>query len=182
MDRVSECPRADVVERCLLGEAIAGSVTRDFTVATFVVDLDRVLLLFHRKLQMWLPPGGHIDGNELPDDAAVREVVEETGIHVRLVGERALDIDTPRQLIRPEGIQLENITPGHQHIDLVYFAVPETGACLEIVQSIECDRADWYRLEELTSIGVNDEIREWSRRAIATVRERLLLANANSRE
>src|SRR5438445_2984704 len=41
------------------------SVTRDFTVATFVVDAGRVLLLFHNKLAMWLPPGGHIDPSEL---------------------------------------------------------------------------------------------------------------------
>jgi ADP-ribose pyrophosphatase YjhB (NUDIX family) len=154
--------------------------TRDFTVATFVVDDNRVLLLFHRKLQMWLPPGGHIDANELPDEAAAREVFEETGIRVRLVGERALDIATPRQLIRPEGIQLENIAPGHQHIDLVYFAVPETDACREIVQSGECDRAGWYRLDELRSLGVNDEIHEWSRRAIVVVPERLSRLPANS--
>jgi ADP-ribose pyrophosphatase YjhB (NUDIX family) len=33
-----------------------------------------VLLVYHRKLAMWLPPGGHVEPNELPDDAAVREV------------------------------------------------------------------------------------------------------------
>ncbi len=51
-----------------------GEITRDWTVATFVVHEDRVLLLWHRKLSMWLPPGGHIDLHELPDEAAVREV------------------------------------------------------------------------------------------------------------
>jgi 8-oxo-dGTP pyrophosphatase MutT (NUDIX family) len=33
---------------------------------------------------MWLPPGGHIDPHELPHDAAVREVHEETGLAVAL--------------------------------------------------------------------------------------------------
>jgi hypothetical protein len=51
---------------------------------------------------------------------------------------------------------------------------------LEIVQSGECDLAGWYRLDELRSLGVNDEIHEWSRRAIAVVPERLSPLPANS--
>ena len=102
-----------------MSESSAPSVTRDFTVATFVVWRDQVLLLLHPKLKRWLPPGGHVEPNELPDEAAVREVREETGVEVRLIGERALDVASPRQLVRPEGVQLEDIAPGHQHIDLV---------------------------------------------------------------
>ena len=55
-------------------------LVREFTVAVFVVHEGRVLLLAHPKLGRWLPPGGHIEPNELPDEAAVREVEEETGI------------------------------------------------------------------------------------------------------
>jgi 8-oxo-dGTP pyrophosphatase MutT (NUDIX family) len=129
-----------------------------------VVDRVRVLLALHRKLSMWLPPGGHIEPNELPDEAAVREVLEETGVRCELVGERALALERPRQLIRPEGIQLEDIGPGHQHVDLVYFArALSTG----IVPCDECDRAGWYGLDELEALGVNEEIRTWSARAVA---------------
>src|SRR4051812_14319580 len=99
-------------------------LTRDFTVATFVVCASQILLLWHRKLQMWLPPGGHIEPHELPDDAAIREVAEEAGIAVELVGERGVGVDDPVQLVRPAGIQLETIRPGHEHIDLIYFARP----------------------------------------------------------
>jgi ADP-ribose pyrophosphatase YjhB (NUDIX family) len=135
-----------------------------------VVDGDRVLLLFHRKLQMWLPPGGHIEPNELPDEAAIREVLEETGVHAALIGETALPIDAPRQLVRPEGIQLETIGPGHEHIDLVYYAVPTGGA---IAESVECDNAGWYPLAELEALGVNEEVRAWSARAVKVVAARL---------
>ena len=92
---------------------------RHFTVAVFVVWEGRVLLHRHRKLDMWLPPGGHIEQDELPDEAAVREVLEETDLWVELVGEKREDVSDPVQLCRPAGVQLENIGPGHQHIDLI---------------------------------------------------------------
>lgn len=142
-------------------------LTREFTVAVFVVHEDRVLLHHHRKLSLWLPPGGHIEPNELPDDAAVREVAEETGVRAVLIGERALALDYPQQLVRPAGIQLEDIAPGHQHIDLVYFAVPATGG--EAIAAPElCEPGTgWYALDELRTLGANEEVQSWAARAVA---------------
>jgi 8-oxo-dGTP pyrophosphatase MutT (NUDIX family) len=68
---------------------------RHFTVAVFVVWEGIVLLHLHRKLAMWLPPGGHVERDEIPDDAAVREVFEETGLNVELVREKREDIEDP---------------------------------------------------------------------------------------
>lgn len=140
-----------------------GRPTRDFTVATFVVHAGRVLLLFHRRLGKWLPPGGHIEPGELPDEAAVREVWEEAGIAVELVGERALAIESPRQLVRPQGIQLEPIAPGHEHIDLVYFARPlgET----QLSPNQESVQIGWFAPGELADLPLTDEIRLWVERA-----------------
>lgn len=148
------------------------AITRDFTVATFVVDRGRVLLLLHPKLSLWLPPGGHIDPHELPDEAAIREVVEETGIVVELTGQPGLLLDdpaAPRQLVRPEGIQIEQITPTHQHIDLIYFARPVSGAPVTIALEAGVTAGDWYTQEEMDGLGVTREIAAWCERAIATV-------------
>ena len=148
------------------------TLTRDFTVATFVVHGDRVLMVRHRKLQLWLPPGGHINENELPDEAAVREVLEETGLTCELVGEVGLAVEYPRQLIRPEGIQLEDITPGHQHIDLIYFARLKGAigaAAPRPVTSHESEEAGWYTLDELDALPVPADVRAWAERAIARV-------------
>lgn len=150
----------------------AGDVLRHFTVAVFVVDAGRVLLHFHRKLGRWLPPGGHIEPNELPDEAALREVLEETGIHARLVGRRGLPVDEPRQLVVPAGIQVENIYPGHQHVDLVYFAVPDPGTARSAQvdpRLAESDRVGWYDLGDLVGLGVDDEIQAWARRALDSI-------------
>src|SRR5690606_18869145 len=68
----------------------APAPTRDWAVSAFVVWRGRVLLHRHRKLGLWLPPGGHVEPGELPDEAAVREVLEETGVAVELGGEDGL--------------------------------------------------------------------------------------------
>jgi 8-oxo-dGTP pyrophosphatase MutT (NUDIX family) len=146
-----------------------GEVLRHFTVAVFVVHAGRVLLHYHRKLGRWLPPGGHIEDSELPDDAAVREVLEETGVRVQLIGERGLPVDQPQQLVLPAGIQLENIYPGHQHVDLVYFAVPDPGTARSVEvdpRLAQSDQVAWYDPAQMVSLGVDDEIRAWARRAL----------------
>jgi 8-oxo-dGTP pyrophosphatase MutT (NUDIX family) len=143
---------------------------RHFTVAVFVVWEGKVLLHLHRKLGMRLPPGGHIDRDELPDDAAVREVLEETGVEVELVGERREDVQDPVQLHRPAGVQLENIGPSHQHIDLIYFARPRGSA--EILADYSEDRVGWYGPEDWDAMAVNAEVRGWCERAISTLNTR----------
>jgi ADP-ribose pyrophosphatase YjhB (NUDIX family) len=142
---------------------------RHFTVAVFVVHQQRVLLLFHPKLGRWLPPGGHVEPNELPDDAAVREVDEETGVRVELVGGRGVPVEQPRQLVLPAGIQLEDIEPGHQHIDLVYFARPLPGAEDISPASAESVRAAWFGPAELPAIEAGEEIEAWCARALSEV-------------
>jgi 8-oxo-dGTP pyrophosphatase MutT (NUDIX family) len=138
---------------------------RHFTVAVFVVWEGKVLLHHHRKLGMWLPPGGHIEENELPDEAAVREVKEETGFEVELTGERREDVADPVQLHRPAGVQLENIGPGHQHIDLIYFAKPSGPT--EIRQEFTADKVGWYGPEDWDGMRVNAEVRGWCERALS---------------
>ena len=54
-------------------------------VAACVVTRDKVMLVFHRKQNRWLPPGGHILAGETPDEAVVREVWEELGMKVEVV-------------------------------------------------------------------------------------------------
>lgn len=141
-------------------------VTRDFTVAVFVIDQRCVLLHWHRKLARWLPPGGHIEPSELPDEAALREVEEETGQSVRLLGGYGLDVsglDLPRQLVQPMGIQLEDIGPNHQHIDLVYFAALATPGRTAPLP----EQAGWYGSADWPALGLTAELTAWCERAVA---------------
>jgi 8-oxo-dGTP pyrophosphatase MutT (NUDIX family) len=150
----------------------APGLSRDFTVATFVIHDGRVLLLHHPKLRLWLPPGGHIDPPELPDEAAVREVAEEAGLRVMLSSRTSFDAaDGPRQLARPEGIQLEDIAPGHQHIDLIYFARLTADSPVEPTFEAGVTAGGWYRLEELAELGASQEIQRWAARALGVCAE-----------
>ena len=141
-------------------------MTRDFTVAVFVIWQGCVLLHPHRKLGLWLPPGGHIDANELPDEAAVREVLEESGVRIVLEARPAIShgASSPVLLAQPRGVQLEDIEPGHQHIDLVYFATPATG--YDGLISSEGSPFGWYAADDLESLGVSGEVLAWCRLAL----------------
>jgi len=145
--------------------------TRDFTVAVFVVHERYVLLHQHPKLGRWLPPGGHIEPHELPDEAAVREVKEEAGIDIELVGDRGLSQDfpgQPRQLVVPAGIQLESISPGHEHIDLVYFGYASRVMACPAPPPVS-DGFRWVQAHDLSELAATDEIVAWCERAISTV-------------
>jgi ADP-ribose pyrophosphatase YjhB (NUDIX family) len=153
----------------------AGGTLRHFTVAVFVVHAERVLLHYHRKLGKWLPPGGHVEDNELPDHAARREVLEETGFRVRLIGGRGLEISEPAQLVVPAGIQVEDIYPGHQHIDLVYFALlaaEDADAGIIDPRLVARDRVGWYAPADLVALGASAEIVAWAERALIELRAR----------
>lgn len=139
-------------------------LTRDFTATAFVVWQGKVLLHQHKKLAMWLPCGGHIDPNELPDEAVKRESLEESGVEIELIGEKALDVDDPVQLVRPRGIQLEFIHEGHEHIDLIYFAKPVKGYDGYLLP--EDKSLGWYGPDELASMDLTEEIKEWTQLAL----------------
>jgi 8-oxo-dGTP pyrophosphatase MutT (NUDIX family) len=137
------------------------NITRDFTATAFVYWQGKTLLHRHKKLGLWLPCGGHVDPHELPDDAAKREVLEESGVEIELVGERALDIHSPRQLIRPRGIQLEFIHDGHEHIDLIYFARPAPGYNGYLLQ--DDPSLGWYSPNDLKEMDITQEIKAWTK-------------------
>ena len=141
------------------------TITRDMTVAVLVVRRDRVLLHWHAKLGRWLPPGGHIEPDELPDEAATREVLEETGVQIALVSDSPNAVDEPGQpiqLCRPIGIQLADISPGHQHIDLVYLAHGLSDGNAE---------AQWASASELEKLELTAEVRAWCEIALDRLRD-----------
>ncbi len=101
----------------------------DFTVAIFVVQSGKVLLVLHRKLGKWLPLGGHVELDEDPEAAALREAREESGLDVELIGERPPTTeDGTRALIAPRFLDIHRISATHEHIGMMYWARPKNGS------------------------------------------------------
>lgn len=106
---------------------------KHFTASAFVLNPHReVLLVHHRKLGVWLYPGGHIEYGETPDDAALREVREETGIRAALIGERdeaLADREADVTVLhRPYRVLCEFIDDKkgpHYHLDLIYLCATD---------------------------------------------------------
>lgn len=101
--------------------------TRHFVATVYVVHEGATALHEHDRLGLWLPPGGHLARDELPHDAARREVREELGLKVTLVAHQAdVTSSTVESLPQPQHFLLEDINihgdeVGHQHIDFVYY-------------------------------------------------------------
>src|SRR5437879_6339782 len=57
-----------------------------FTASGLVIAQGCVLLVNHQRIGAWVPPGGHIEPLEMPDETAVREILEETGVLVEILG------------------------------------------------------------------------------------------------
>ena len=104
-------------------------VERHFTVTGFVVHQGSTLLHWHPKVKMWLPPGGHIEENEDPVQAVLREIKEETGVQAEVVPTGpVIEMDYPTQVPTPYTIMIEDIEDPvqgfHHHIDMIYFCRP----------------------------------------------------------
>ncbi len=97
----------------------------DFTASVYIVKDDHVLLHKHKLLGIWLQPGGHIELDEDPNEAAVREVKEESGFDVELIGGERLaeqPTDGTHDLIPPRFLNRHSFAnTNHEHVDCSYF-------------------------------------------------------------
>jgi len=140
----------------------------DFTVEVFVVYNNRVLLRKHDKYGIWLSVGGHIELNEDPNEAAIREVKEEVGIDIKLAGKpNIFKVEKYKELIPPKFLNRHYINKTHEHVTLVYFAttVKDTVIPSEKEKSKEWK---WFTAEELDDdkYGLRDNIRFYAKKAL----------------
>ena len=141
---------------------------RHFTVTGFVVHESEVALHWHKHVKKWLPPGGHIELDEDPISAVHREVKEEMGLNIQILGHLPYRYGEPLQIARPEAMAIYDMQSGdgslkdvHQHVDLIYFCAPKNGN----LHGFRPD--DWLWVDEKTiqrgkvvGLGHNAEIAE----------------------
>ena len=125
----------------------------DFTVAIFVVHEARVLVVLHRRLGKWLPLGGHIELDEDPEVAALREAKEESGLDVELIGERPPTTGPgTRALIAPRFLDIHRINPTHEHIGMIYWARPRLGGLPPVLAVDEHEDIRWCSAADLAGL------------------------------
>lgn len=139
----------------------------DFTASVYIVQDGRVLLHKHKKIGAWLQVGGHIELDEDPNQAALREAKEESGFDVELVGSGPA-VRYPqgsRDLVLPMYLNRHRFNDVHEHIDFTYFA-RIIGGTLQPEE--EGDEIRWFTREEVehNEIGLFDVTRAHALEAI----------------
>ncbi|MGC1879079.1 MAG: NUDIX domain-containing protein [Rhabdochlamydiaceae bacterium] len=136
---------------------------KQFTASVYIIEEDKVLLLLHPKHKKWLPPGGHLEVDELPPECAKREALEETGLIVELIKEEHLWIDclNATSFERPWLCLLEYMPPhgsqpAHQHIDFIYLGRAVGGLISEEHNAQHPIR--WFSSEEILTLEPDREI------------------------
>ena len=142
----------------------------DFTVEVFIVYNNKVLLRKHDKYKIWLSIGGHIELDEDPNEAAIREVKEEVGLDIEFFG----NIISPKEinkaykeLIPPKFLNRHRINPQHEHVTLVYFAKAKNDNVKESDKEVS-EGLRWFTLNELDNqeFGIEEHVKFYAKKAL----------------
>lgn len=149
-------------------------MNKHFTASAVVLYKESVLLVHHPRLKAWVPPGGHIEPGELPDEAAIREVLEETNVAVEVVSQDVPDTGNKEVFVLKQPLCMHQVKAFEKdehvyHIDIVYLCQPK----LEEHQDNEADNnmpqvtagdgiklAKWVRIDELNSMELAPNVVE----------------------
>ena len=141
---------------CLLRTCASGHLTG----SAWIVDASRrrALLTHHRKLDKWLQPGGHADGDPDLLAVALREAREETGLtRLKAVSTEIFDVD--RHWIPTRGDMR-----GHWHLDLRFLI--EADAEEELIVSDESRDLMWVELDRVAVLNPEESMLRLVRKTI----------------
>ena len=150
--------------------------TRHVTATVYVVNDGATALHEHKRHGIHIPPGGHVDRDELPHEAGLREVREEMGHEATLLDEPdAVAGQGVRALPDPRRHLLYDINAydgavGHQHIDLIYYATVPDRRIEPASGEVDSDAWAWYTPSELRAAGIQADVVALGTDSIAAVR------------
>ena len=148
--------------------------TRHFTATVYIVEHGAVALHHHDRLGIRIPPGGHVDRDELPHEAGLREVREETGLDAELLDDTdAISAPDGRTLPQPRHQMLYDIDVhadgevAHQHVDHTYYATVDSRE-IDPAGDDEADPAvwAWYDRSDLRGAELDPDTVQFALEAI----------------
>ncbi|QOY91941.1 NUDIX hydrolase [Paludibaculum fermentans] len=121
------------------------------TASAWVLSQDRkeTLLVHHARLDKWLQPGGHCDGNPDVLGSAMREVLEETGVAAVPAGSGIFDVDA-------HDIPARKKEPAHVHYDVRFLLVADRA--IPLVVSEESRDVAWVPLDEVRLLNTDQSV------------------------
>lgn len=141
----------------------------DFTSEVFIVYQNKVLLRLHDKYKFWLSVGGHIDLDEDPAQAAIREVKEEVGLDVTLYNsdKNMIHSEHFNEIICPQYMNRHRINGTHEHISAIYFARSNTDKLI-LCNNEKSEGCKWFTKEELddSKYGIRPEVIKYAKSAL----------------
>jgi 8-oxo-dGTP pyrophosphatase MutT (NUDIX family) len=151
----------------------------DFCSEVFIVYKNKVLLRVHDKHGIWMSIGGHIELDEDPVEAAIREVKEEVGLDIKIVGESKGPLSGQpenrgyRYLIPPRYLGRHPVSSTHEHIAFVYFATSDTDILWDSINEHERSETRWVTREELDTMDLIPNIKFYATEALKELGNRI---------
>jgi len=146
----------------------------DYTVEVFIVYKNKVLLRMHDKHKIWLSVGGHIELDENPIEAAMREVKEEVGLDIKILDSKKLpekEFDYEPLLV-PRYLGSHTVNNTHKHIVFVYFAKTDTDRIYDSEMEHERTETRWATKEELEKMDLRPNILFYATEALKELGEK----------
>ncbi len=122
-----------------------------FTASAFLLNNDKTkfLLMHHKKLDKWLQPGGHCDGDSNILNVAVKEAVEESGINeIKTINKEIFDIDT-------HYILQTHKEPAHYHYDVRFLL--KTVNNNNFIKNNESNELKWFNFSDYSKLDIELE-------------------------
>jgi len=132
----------------------------DLCIEAFIVNEGAVLLRLHEKYNIWTGPGGHIDPGEDSNEAVLREVWEEVGLKVELVGPAGwekTDTETNIDLVPPVYVNRHMINDKHDHSAFIFVARSDSRKINPQTEDDMGVKCIWFTREELDKLYNEDE-------------------------
>lgn len=141
----------------------------DFIVNAYIIHDDKILLIKHKKLNLWLPIGGHIELDEDPEQALYREIKEECGLQIELFNKtKGISDDDCKFIPLPNFLDIHKISDTHKHVAFEYIALAKN----KDVKFNQDEHTDfgWFSESELNKLELKSNVLYLTKEALRIAR------------
>lgn len=157
-------------------------IEHHFTASGLIVCCDHVLLLDHKRIGAFVPPGGHIESAEMPEQTVVREIFEETGVSVDVLSRPVPETADVEAFFLATPLYVQSVLAVEDgqrfyHVDLAYLCRPSSSNKFNelglpiLTNSDESSEVVWVPLADLGQLKLAKNVKE----ALALLSEQPLL-------